>query len=89
MPNTHTQQSLEQRHQELQLEISKTGRNIRQRWDVLFAPPKANTRVEAIVQNAQKAEAMYDGFMTAYKLIRRAGLIVSLLNGLRKKKRKK
>lgn len=84
MKEQYTIDILKQRSLSLQKEINKSRQSIVQKWDTLFAPPQAETKVQYWVSQAEKAVAVYDGFMMMYKLGRRFNHISQLFK--RKKK---
>ncbi len=64
-------ETLQKERQRIDAELSKSRRSIGEKWNVLFAPPKADTKVQRWVSQAEKAVAVYDGFMLMYKLFKR------------------
>lgn len=66
-----TMRELEERRQALKDELNKSRHRIAQQWNVLFTPPQADTKVQHWVNQAERAVAVYDGFMMMYKLGRR------------------
>ncbi len=64
-------ETLQKERQQIDAELRKSRRSIGQHWNVLFAPPKADTNVQQWVNQAERAVAVYDGFMLMYKLFKR------------------
>ena len=85
MKTNNTIQLLEQRQCLLKGEIKKSSKKIAYRWQELFSPPQADTKVQQWVVQAERALAIYDGFMMMYKLGRRFNKVTQLF----KKKRKR
>lgn len=84
--NISTLEVLEQRRAALQQEIRKSRQIIANRWERIFTPPEADTKVQHWVNQAERAVAIYDGFMMMYKLGQRFNSFSRLFK--RKKKRK-
>lgn len=63
---------------ELEAQLKKSRQSIAKKWDVLFTPPQAQTKVQHWVNQAEKAMAVYDGFMLMYKLFNRYGKVKKL-----------
>ncbi len=64
-------ETLQKERQSVDEELRKSRRSIGQHWNVLFAPPQADTKVQQWVNQTERAVAVYDGFMLMYKLINR------------------
>ena len=75
---------LQQRKEYLQKEIHRSSRKIATEWNTLFTPPAENNKVQHWVNQAERAFAVYDGFMMMYKLSKRFGTFARLV----KKKKK-
>lgn len=76
---------LEKRQQALQQQMNASRQRIAHTWSQLFEPPKADTKVQRWVNQAERAVAVYDGFMMMYKLFHR----FSVVKGAFKKKKNK
>lgn len=79
-----TLDALQLLQKDLERQLDENKRNISRHWSNLFATPQADTKVQHWVNQAEKAVALYDGFMTAYKLIHRFNFFISAFK--RKKK---
>lgn len=80
----NTIEQLLQRKEYLKKEIHKSGSRIANDWKMLFTPPAENSKVQHWVNQAERAFAVYDGFMMMYKLSKRFGTFAQLF----KKKKK-
>lgn len=80
----YTLEYLEKRQQALQQQMQSSRQRISYTWRQLFEPPKADTKVQRWVNQAERAVAVYDGFMMMYKLFHR----FSVVKGVFKKKKK-
>lgn len=69
--NYYTLESLSQKQQRLRKEIKMSQQRISATWSQLTTPPEANTKMQHWVNQAERAVAVYDGFMMMYKLIHR------------------
>lgn len=69
--NYYTLESLSQKQQRLHKEIKMSQQRISTTWSQLTTPPEANTKMQHWVNQAERAVAVYDGFMMMYKLIHR------------------
>lgn len=66
----YTQEMLQARRSDLSRELGASRRRIKTHWDNLFEEPKAQTGSERLLSNVERGIAVYDGFMTAYKLFK-------------------
>lgn len=85
----YTIEDLQQLQDGLKQQAEESKSLIATHWGQLFAPPKADTKVQKWVNNAERAVAVYDGFMMAFKLISRfhlASLFFKHVKNSRKKK---
>lgn len=80
----YTLEYLEKRQQALQQQMQSSRQRISYTWRQLFEPPQADTKVQRWVNQAERAVAVYDGFMMMYKLFHR----FSVVKGVFKKKKK-
>lgn len=88
MNNTYyTQEALQQRREKINKQLLQSKKNISHHWQSLTSPTKADTQVQQWVNQAEKAVAIYDGFMLMYKLMHRFNSISNLFK--RKNKVKK
>lgn len=88
MNNTYyTQEALQQRREKINKQLLQSKKNIYHHWQSLTSPTKADTQVQQWVNQAEKAVAIYDGFMLMYKLMHRFNSISNLFK--RKNKVKK
>lgn len=83
-PIHYTLQMLQERNLDLERQITQSRSKIKSHWDNIFDVPKANTKSERLMANVERGFAIYDGFMTAYKLLR----WMRVASQLFKKKRK-
>lgn len=67
----YTLEGLSRRRREIDAQIAKSRKNINRHWTNLVTPSPAETRMQAWVGQAERAFAVYDGFMTAYKLFKK------------------
>lgn len=74
-PTTPADEQLLLRKKGLEAQLEKSRQSIAKKWDILSTPPKADTKVQHWVNQAEKAVAVYDGFMLMYKLFNRYGRI--------------
>lgn len=82
--NNDTLDVLQVLQKDLESKLDENKQNISRHWSNLFTTPQADTKVQHWVNQAEKAVALYDGFMMAYKLIHRFNFFVSAFR--RKKK---
>ena len=85
MNTYYSQETLQKRHNEINQEIQLSKKRISKHWQSLTTPTTADTQVQHWVNQAEKALAVYDGFMLMYKLAHR----FSAFSGLFKRKSKK
>lgn len=83
--NYYTLESLSQKQQRLRKEIKMSQQRISTTWSQLTTPSEANTKMQHWVNQAERAVAVYDGFMMMYKLIHRFSAIK---NAFKRKKNK-
>lgn len=86
MKKNNTIQLLEERQLQIKSEIKKSSQTIAYKWQELFSPPQADTKVQQWVVQAERALAIYDGFMMMYKLGQRFNKITHLFKKKRKRK---
>ncbi len=61
------------RKRKLETQLKNSHQTIAKNWEALSTPPRANTKVQHWMYQAEKAVAVYDGFMLMYKLFNRYG----------------
>lgn len=81
----YTQDILLKKRSEIDQQLQKSKKRMASQWQALTSPTKADTQVQQWMGQAEKAFAIYDGFMMMYKLIHRFNTITSIFK--RKKKR--
>ena len=84
--NSSTLEQLEKRQEVLRKEMNKSRQTISYKWECLFTPPKADTKVQHWVNQAERAVAVYDGFMMMYKLGQRFNSVLKLFRQREKRK---
>ena len=84
--NSSTLEQLEKRQEILRKEMNKSRQIIANKWERLFTPPEADTKVQHWVNQAERAVAVYDGFMMMYKLGQRFNSISKLFRCRKKRK---
>ncbi len=77
----YTLESIAAERARLVKDKEETAARIRLDATALFAPEPAETKMQALINNAGRAIAIYDGVMLGYKLLRQFG-------GLFRRKRK-
>lgn len=87
--NRYTIEGLKQTQHALRQQTEASKSRIADHWASLFAPPKADTKVQRWVNQAERAVAVYDGFMVAFKLISRLHLANLFLKRAKRTKRKR
>ena len=85
----YTQDSLQAKRKIIDKELRLSKGIINHHWQKLTTPTKADTQMQQWVNQAEKAFAVYDGFMMMYKLMRRFGAITSLFKRKSNKKKSK
>lgn len=75
--NNYTPEQLEKMLSGIDAEIAKSNKRIAHHWATLFTPPKADTKVQHWINQAERAVAVYDGFMLMYKLFNRFSFLKS------------
>lgn len=63
--------SLAERQQKIEKRLAAKRNEISQQWDMLVAPPKSSSNMQQLLNQAERAVAIYDGVMTGYKIIKR------------------
>ena len=86
--NYYTLDSLTKKQQQLRKEMSMSHQRISNTWSQLFTPPEADTKVQRWVNQAERAVAVYDGFMMMYILFNRFSIIKSAFKKNRRYKHK-
>lgn len=77
MKKTYTLEEMALQKQAIKKALSENQAGIRLKFDALFTPPPAETKVQGWMNNASRLFAVYDGVMTGYKLMRAFGWIFS------------
>lgn len=88
MNNTYyTQDFLRQRRENINKQLQQSKSIIASHWNSLTSPTKADTQVQQWVNQAEKAVAIYDGFMLMYKLMHRFNNLASFFKRKNNKKK--
>ena len=84
--NSSTLEQLEKTQEVLRKEMNKSRQPIAYKWECLFTQPKADTKVQHWVNQAERAVAVYDGFMMMYKLGQHFNSVLTLFRQRKKRK---
>lgn len=85
----YTQESLQAKRKNIDKELRLSKGIINHHWQKLTTLTKTDNQMQQWVNQAEKAFAVYDGFMMMYKLMHRFGTIANLFKRKGNKKKQK